>query len=135
MSGRRIRIVTVQAVVVGALLLVVYLTLLRPDEEKPLFGVRVPAGPGQVAQVPGGESTGGHRGGQPGGRGQAHAGGHHGGGGAAAGPPGGAPSVVDGTTTGAPTAPPIPIRDGAEGGVTPSEDQYDDTVSRLFGNL
>jgi hypothetical protein len=150
MSGRRIRIVTVQVVVVGALLLVVYLTLLRPEEQKPLFGVGVPVGPGQVAQAPGGGSGpgqpggggpggGAHGGGGAGGGGRGHrggAGGQHGGGNGPGAQSGGTASAVPGAAASEPTALPAPARDGAEGGtVTPSDDQYDDAVSALFGNL
>jgi hypothetical protein len=137
MSGKRIRIVAAQAVIVGALLLVVYLTLLRPEEQKPLFGV---AGPGQVAQAPGGEAAGEPGGGGGGGRhGEAHAGGghRHGGAGNNQGPGAAAPTGTVGTAVSQPAALPAPTRDGGEGGaaVTPSEQQYDDTVSRLFGSL
>jgi hypothetical protein len=57
MNRRGIRIVAAQVVIVGALLLVVYLTLLQPEGQKPLFGVGVPSGPGQIAQAPGGGSS------------------------------------------------------------------------------
>jgi hypothetical protein len=139
MNGRGIRVVAAQAVIVGALLLVVYLTLLQPEDQKPLFGVGVPRGPGQVAQAPGGGSSesgaggaqlGGSRGGAGGGgnRGDGHRGTHR------DRRPGTA-STFSGAAAAQTPALPVPTRDGAEGGVTPTGDQYDDTVSRLFGNL
>ena len=155
MSGRRLRLVTAQVVIVGALLLVVYLTLLRPEDQEPLFGVGIPAGPGEVAQAPGdGGGAQGLPGGAGGGGGGAGAGGgdaghrHQGGaqrGGGGRGqvgggtPPGSGPggaAAASGAAAAEPTTPLVPTRGGAEsGGVTPSEQQYDDTVSQLFGNL
>jgi hypothetical protein len=126
MSGKRVRLVAAQVVVVGGLLLVVYLTLLQPEEHKPLFGVGVPAGPGHVADTGGGEREGGAHGGGHGARG------HRGGG-----KPPGATGAVSAAAASEPTGLPVPAREGGnEGGaVTPSEEQYGDTVSRLFGNL
>jgi hypothetical protein len=139
-NTRRARIFAAQAVVVGALLLVVYLTLLKPETHQPLFGVGDHGGGGgPVAAAPSGSSGAGagegQRGeGQPGG-------GHHGtharrdrraGGGSRA---GSASTAFSGAATPQPSELAVPTRDGAQGGVTPTEDQYGDTVSRLFGNL
>jgi hypothetical protein len=148
MNRRGIRLVAAQLVIVGVLLLVVYLTLLQPEEHKPLFGVGVPAGPGQVAQAPGGGpagSSGGVRGAgeERGGSGnrRGHGAGHHRGAGHRGAPGGrgrGSATAYSGSEAAeAAQAPalPVPTRDGGEGGVTPTGDQYDDTVSRLFGNL
>jgi hypothetical protein len=142
MTRPGIRIVAAQLVIVGALLLVVYLTLLQPEEQKPLFGVGVPAGPGQVAQAPGGGPAG-----SPGGAGAAgeghggsanrsgHGAGHRGAPGGRR--PGSASAYSGSEAAEAVQAPalPVPTRGGGQGGVTPTEDQYDDTVGRLFGNL
>jgi hypothetical protein len=130
-------VVAGQVAVVGALLLVVYLTLLRPEEQKPLFGVGAQPGSGALAQAQGGGAAGGTRGGLdgagggPGGRHGGGRGGNHPG---AQGP--GGSSAVSGSAVGGQPALPVPIRDG--GGTptaTPSDEQYQDTVSRLFGNL
>jgi hypothetical protein len=138
MTSRGIRIVGLQVVIVGALLLVVYLTLLRPEEQKPLFGVTAP---GQVAQAPNGASEGqpgaaaGGHGGGPGPRGHRGGAANRKGGKAQAGTKGGSTAVA-GAAVGEPAALPIPTRDdGGSPTVTPSEEQYGDTVSRLFGNL
>jgi hypothetical protein len=136
MNGRGIRVVAAQALIVGALLLVVYLTLLQPEEQKPLFGVGVPSGPSQVAQAPGGGSSGPARGGAQlgesrGGRGN-RGGGHRGMHGDRR---ASAASTVSGAAAAQAPVLPVPTRDGATGGLTPTGDQYDDTVSRLFGNL
>lgn len=42
MTGRRLKLLAAQAVVVGALLIVVSLTLLRPEDGNPLFDVVAP---------------------------------------------------------------------------------------------
>ena len=144
MNTRRARIFAAQAVVVGALLLVVYLTLLKPESHQPLFGVGDHGGGGPVAAAPSGSSGAGAGEGQRGegqrGEGQP-GGGHHGtharrdrraGGGSRA---GSASTAFSGAATPQPTELAVPTRDGASGGVTPTEDQYGDTVSRLFGNL
>jgi hypothetical protein len=138
MTGNRIRIVGLQAVIVGALLLVVYLTLLRPEEHKPLFGVTAP---GQVAQAPNGASedqpgaAAGGRGGGPGAHGDRGGAANRQGGKAQAGTQGGS-SAVAGAGVGEAAALPSPTRDdGGSPTLTPSEEQYGDTVSRLFGNL
>jgi hypothetical protein len=147
MNRRGIRIVAAQVVIVGALLLVVYLTLLQPEEHKPLFGVGVPSGPGQIAQAPGDGSS--ISAGSAVARGESHGGRGTGGGGAGGGPGGGhggghragqagrwpdSASTYSGAAAQAPVLP-VPSRDGGEGGLTPTEDQYDDAVSQLFGNL
>jgi hypothetical protein len=145
MNRTGIRIVAVQVVIVGALLLVIYLTLLQPEEQKPLFGVGVPTGPGQVAQAPAGSASGPAGGGAEAGEGQrgdASRAGRAGRGAGNRGAPGGrrpgsanAYSGSEAAEAAQAPALPVPTRDGAQGGVTPTEDQYDDTVGRLFGNL
>jgi hypothetical protein len=41
-SRRRSRIIAIQALVVGALALIIVLTVLRPESDEPLFGVTTP---------------------------------------------------------------------------------------------
>jgi hypothetical protein len=137
-NSRRTRIFAAQAIVVGALLLVVYLTLLKPESHRPLFGVG-DLGGGPVAAAPNGSSGAGAVAGQ---RGEGESPGRHHGTHARSDRRAGGDSRVRSASTafsGAATPQPselaAPTRDGAQGGVTPTEDQYGDTVSRLFGNL
>ena len=44
MTGRRLKLIAAQAVVVGALMIVVSLTLLQPDDGNPLFDIVAPGG-------------------------------------------------------------------------------------------
>ncbi len=53
MSQRRWRIVGVQAAAVAVLVLLVYVTLLRPEDQGPLRGIEAPGG-GPQASVPAG---------------------------------------------------------------------------------
>jgi hypothetical protein len=138
-NPRRTRIFAAQAVVVGALLLVVYLTLLKPESHRPLFGVGDLGGGGPVAAAPSGSSGAGAGAGQ---RGEGESPGRHHGTHARSDRRAGSDSRVGSASTafsGAATPRrselAVPTRDGAQGGVTPTEDQYGDTVSRLFGNL
>lgn len=48
MTGRRLKLIAAQAVVVGALMIVVSLTLLRPEDGNPLFDIVAP-GPADVS--------------------------------------------------------------------------------------
>jgi hypothetical protein len=113
-----------QAVVVVGLLVVVYFTLLKPEHNEPPFGVGGAPAPGQVAQ--GGGTANVHPGGRGGG---AHA------------PPGHGPSAPAPTSGGAPPAPsPVPagaptVAAPSAAPQTPSEQQYRDTVSEIFGRL
>jgi hypothetical protein len=118
----RPRIVAAQAVVVGVLMVVVFLTLLKPGDTGELFGIEVPGPPG-AAQGPGGPQ--GPIGGDGDGRGENGPGNGRG----ASGGPGGGPGgpggstfpddfVPDGLTTDSPTA-----------------DQYRDAVARLTARL
>ena len=52
LSARRSRIVAVQAVVVGLLIVVAFLTLLRPEGDGPLLGVDAPRGPARGDPAP-----------------------------------------------------------------------------------
>ena len=55
MTGRRWAIIAAEAAVVGLVILVVYLTLLRPDGDSPLFDVDVPGDGQRIAQGPNGD--------------------------------------------------------------------------------
>lgn len=121
-----------QAVVVGVLMVVVFLTLLRPEGNGPLFGVGVPREPDHAALPSPGSyhAARDHRhGGRPG-----------------SGPrPGtvdtGAAPVAGETTTAGPAtvggAAPAPSANGGDGGGqgSPTDDQYTDTLTRLAALL
>lgn len=133
MTRRQSRIVAAQAVVVGVLMVVVFLTLLRPEEKGPLFGVDKPSLPGVGA-----------------GPNPAYAPDHH-----AEGPRagdrtttgGGAPPTAEGgvnpsgSSAGAilpapsTTPPPAQPSPGDGNGESPTGDQYDDTLTRLVARL
>jgi hypothetical protein len=151
MTRKRLRWVVVQAIVVSVLAVVVVLTLLKPESQSPLSGINGGA-TSTVAQGPGGSVPGdgtppgsgngngaghgsGHVGGGPanGGRGQGGAG--NGGSGA---PTGVASTSVGGspTLTTPTTSEPSLTRPGDDsGGVAPTVDQYEDTLSRLDGAI
>ncbi len=57
MSSRRLKLIAAQAVIVGALLIVVSLTLLRPEDGNPLFDIIAPGG-SEVSVGPGDSQTG-----------------------------------------------------------------------------
>jgi hypothetical protein len=135
MTGSQSRLVAVQAVVVGVLLVIVFITLLQPESERPFSGVQGPGEPprsdlpspdifspaGGNGQPGGGNGPGGGPGGGPGQPGGG------GGGGAGGGPPElgltgpQAPAGGGGTTGGGP--------------VSPTDDQYADSLSRLTARL
>jgi hypothetical protein len=138
MTGGSSRLVAVQAVVVGVLMVIVFVTLLQPEGDRPLSGIDAPSEPNRV-QVPGpvdpGPTDKPDRN-EPGG-GQPNAGGGNGGGaGAPGGPAGGGPAAPDGGPT-TPDEGPLPLVPGDDGGEDdmPSDDQYGDTLSRLVGRL
>jgi hypothetical protein len=149
MTGSPSRLVAVQAVVVGVLLVIVFITLLAPDTESPLSGIEGPGGSGQT-QLPGpdiytgptepgdddgrGEGDGNGGDGRPGGPGSGG-----GGGPGAAGPPDlgltGPPVTAGGGTAesggvGGDDA----DRDGGDAD-DPSDDQYADSLSRLVARI
>jgi hypothetical protein len=131
MTGGSSRLVAVQAVVVGVLMVIVFVTLLQPESDRPLSGIEAPGEPDR-AQVPGPTNTGPTD--QPGGGSQP--GGGNGGGGGAPGAPGGGGGAV--APDAGPTVPEeigeLPGDDGTDGD-TPSDDQYVDTLTRLVGRL
>jgi hypothetical protein len=138
-TRKRLRWVVVQAVVVSVLAVVVVLTLLKPESHSPLSGINGGA-TSTVAQSPGGSVPGGGTQGPGGGAGHGN---RHGAGGPGSGGHGqagsGAPTGVATASAGgsptltAPTAPePSVTRPGdGSGGVAPTVDQYEDTLSRL----
>jgi hypothetical protein len=145
-TRKRLRWVAVQVIVVSALAIVVVLTLLKPESHSPLSGITGGA-PSTVAQTPGGGTPGGTHGtGNGGGHGNGHGGAGSGNGSVHGGPGHGGPGAPTGVATtsagGSPTlttpttSEPSVTRPGdASGGVTPTADQYEDTLSRLDGAL
>lgn len=131
MSIGRPAIVAGQAIVVGVLVVVVYLTLLQPEQKGTLSAVEAPAG-APVSQGPaGGGDHGGRRDGE---RRERHRG--HGGAGGGA-----APTFV---AAGAPAPAPVgavPLASVAPVGApdgdsqSPISDQYQNAVSRIDGRL
>jgi hypothetical protein len=140
-SRRGARILVGQVAIVLALLLVVYLTLLRPEGHKPLFGIGTSTGAGQIAQSGGagtvgaGQATvgpGGHSGHGQGRRGGGAAG--RGGGTLGGIPPAFGATPASATLPGA-VEDGLPGRGGGGGALTPSQDQYEDTIGQVFGRL
>ncbi len=122
-SGSRPKVVAAQVIVVGVLLVVVYMTLLRPEGETTLTSVDAPAaGSGAHAQV-------GERARRPAGRAERRQAPR----GTAA-----APFAPTTETAGVTVAAPAPIPDDeASGGdpgssdYSPAEDQYTDTLAQI----
>jgi hypothetical protein len=121
--------VAVQAVVVGVLMVIVFITLLQPEDQRPFSGIEGPALPNRTS-LPGPDIYTGAT--------------HPGGGGAGQpGNPGGGPGTEAGGAAVTPTAPgtapvtpetPAPGAGGTDR-ATPSEDQYADTLTRLVMRL
>ena len=136
--GSNSRLVAVQAVVVGVLLVIVFVTLLQPESERPFSGIEGPSdqprttlpGPDIYTGPPGG--TGGGQG-QGGGQGAGEGG--RGGPLALTGPGDGSGGGTGraGGEGGTTTTPLTPI--GPGGGGSPSDDQYKDALSRLVTRL
>ena len=128
----RSRIVAAQAVLVGVLLVVVFVTLLKPEGHSSLVGVHGPAMPTTegVTGTPGSDPDGdgdrrGGGGGKPGGE-----------------PPGAGSGAIAGGSTGTAAAPgaiaprsrgPRRRRKATEG--SPADQQYADTLARLNAAL
>jgi len=127
MTRRSAVILALQAAVVGVLVAVVYLTLLAPEDNQPLFDVSVPPGPGQLApQGPRGDER---RRGDEGRREERRR---------APDRPRrsrrlAAPPAPEGTGPDA-TEPPVPATP-APPPETPTGDQYADAVARILGEL
>jgi hypothetical protein len=136
----RARIIAVQAIVVSLLLVIVFLTILRPEDDSTLFGVDAPQ---SEPPVSGGGGDGGD-GGQPGPGGDDTTEGPTG-----AGDTGGPSTTGDVAGGGVPEgpadagltppviAPGTPTQEGADGddGGSPTDDQYSDTVARLMAAM
>ena len=141
---RRSRIIALQGAVVGVLLVVVYLTILRPNDDNSVSGVNVPGPTPQIAaspphprhhdKPPHGHGNRPHhkppqrRGSAPAGGGVASANGAGAAPGAIASAPGGG-SVPTSSPGGQITTSPSP------GGNSPTDDQYNDTLARLNAAL
>jgi hypothetical protein len=111
-------------------MVIVFVTLLQPESERPLSGIQAPGEPDRT-QVPGPVNTGptDQPGNEPGG------GPPTGGGvGPPAAPGGPAPAAPDAGPA-APEEVPETPGDDAGGDDMPSDDQYADTLSRLVGRL
>ena len=61
MTGRRLTAIAAQAVVVGALLIVISLTLLQSDDGASLFDIDAPGSETSVGPASGGDDSGGDR--------------------------------------------------------------------------
>ena len=129
MSSRRLKFIAAQAVIVGALLIVVSLTLLRPEDGNPLFDIIAPGG-SEVSVGPADSQPGE---GKPGeGRGDDRGAGQQD---PSVQPPPGDPTpplgLVPGPPSSAGATPP-----GTEGDEpTATGDQYNGTVARLTQEL
>jgi len=127
---RRTGIIALQAAVVGVLVVVVYLTILRPNDDGSVSAVNAPAGPpGEVASQPPRHPEHRVKPRQP----QRRIGRR---------PTRQAPGTVAGAPAPTGIAPPPPITPtstpvgvGPPSGESPSDDQYDDTLARLSAAL
>ena len=142
MTGSHSRLVAVQTVVVGVLLVLVFITLLAPESDSPLSGIEGPGGPIGLTDPGPDIYTGPDR---PGGGGGEGPGGGPGGDGPGGGPGGGVGG--QGGVPGEAGVPPIGLTDPAAGGGgtaggedgggggNPTDDQYRDSLSRLVARL
>lgn len=122
--SERSRVVAIQAIVVGVLMAVVFLTLLQPEDENPLYGIN---GPGSAAPNP--EYIPARPGGADGGIDRGTGGDQAGGG--ALGP---TVAATDGDYRTGPSAGPTLAGSQAVPS-SPTEDQYADTLARLSAKL
>ena len=123
MSSRRLKLIAAQAVVVGALLIVVALTLLRPEDGNPLFDIIAPGG-SEVSVGPGDSRATGQDSSEDGAAGQRDP---------SVQPPPGDPTPPLGLVPGPPptAGPTTPGTEDEE----PTDDQYGGTVARLTQEL
>lgn len=141
---RRSRIIALQGAVVGVLLIVVYLTILRPTDDNSVSGVNAPGPTPQIAatppharhhQKPPREHGNRPHHKPPQRHGSAPAGGRVASATGAAAAPGATPSAPGGGS--APTSPPggQNTTSPSPGGNSPTDDQYNDTLARLNAAL
>ena len=135
LTRRRSRVIAIQALVVGALALIVVVTLLRPESSEPLFGVSTPNDDTDRVVVEyerhdrdsrGGDDRRG--GGEGSGRGDL----------ALTGPAGASSTAVGfAGATASGSTPPAPAPDEGSDGErgSPTGDQYGDTLARLAAKL
>ena len=123
MSSRRLKLIAAQAVVVGALLIVVSLTLLRPEDGNPLFDIIAPGG-SEVSVGPGDSRATGQDPSEDGAAGQRDP---------SVQPPPGDPTPPLGLVPGPPSTadPTTPETQGED----PTANQYGGTVARLTQEL
>jgi hypothetical protein len=129
MTQRRSRLIAIQALLVGALALIVVLTLLQPDDEEPLFGVSTPVEnsdrPVEYDRADRGKARSQ---GKPRQRALALTGPTAGPGSAFAG------ATASGATAGDPAPSPGVAGDGGDD-ESPTDDQYHDALARLDAKL
>jgi hypothetical protein len=127
MTRRALGIVALQVAVVGVLVAVVYLTLLAPEDNEPLFDVSVPPGPTRLApQGPRGDDR--QRGDEERHEGRPRKPDRPRPSRQPPPPPAPASTGPDATEPAIPAAPPPPVE-------TPTGDQYADAVARILGEL
>lgn len=144
----RARVIAVQAIVVCALMVIVFLTILRPDEENPLVSVQAPEGTEQTEDTDGDdgdqelgdddgpEGDGENNGGPGQGNGNGNGDMADGPGGPGGDSEGGGGKGDDEDATGVIPPPAPPLGSGSDDGIdSPTGDQYSDTVARLIGRL
>jgi hypothetical protein len=127
-TGGHPRLVAVQTVVVGVLMVVIFVTLLQPESNSPLLGIEGPApitrehtpGPDVYTDAtgPAGNGQGGQ--GEPGGAAVPNA-------------PGTTPEL--GLTGPPPAAPVAPRGEVGDEQPSPADDQYADSLSKLTSRL
>ena len=130
---RRSWIIFLQAGVVGVLLVVVYLTILQPDNDSSVSGVTAPGAQGPVATKPPDRAQHQHRerrrANQPRQRGPARVV-------TVPGAPGAGPTVPAPVAAATPTSVPVGPTPSVGGpGESPSDDQYSGTLARLNSAL
>ncbi len=145
MTRARARVIAVQAIVVCALLVIVFVTILRPDEENPLRSVQAPEGTEQTDHSPGDEGSedNGETGAPSSEQGMGDGDGGQGSDGQGqddgTGDGGAGENAPVEPETGTVVPPPIPPTGGpgigGEGTDSPAGDQYSDTVARLIDRL
>lgn len=132
----RSRIIALQGAVVGVLLVVVYLTILRPNDDGSVSGVNAPGTPpGEIATKPSDRQTHRVRPRHPQNRPRPRRAGSSAA--ATTGVAGGGPTGLVPSAPSTPTLTPAGVSPpgGGPGGESPTDDQYNDTLARLNAAL
>lgn len=127
MTGRRLKVIAAQAVVVGALLIVVSLTLLRPNDGANLFDIVAPGG----SDVSVGPAEPGSGSGDDRREGEARSSEARGGDTDPALGAGSASAALPSDENGSAAPPPLRAAPPSSGDESPADDQYGGTVARL----